>query len=108
MPELRTESRSPGYAKVLVGEIPGQLRDLTPQGCKIVTLSPISPSIGTPIELLIIPDPTSQIPSFTAQGELRWIRNDEIHHNYGFQLTGFSSPKEKEHYHRLVAQYSRS
>jgi len=45
------EPRNQGYAKAIMGSRPGYLRNLTEEGCKIVTVSALPHGIGEVITL---------------------------------------------------------
>lgn len=105
MPENRSEHRSEGYAKVVVGKNPGYIRNLTAEGCKIVTFSELDVEDGAPVTVEVIPEETSEIDRISVEAEKRWHRRDESYHVYGFRIASFASPADKEKYTSLVEIY---
>ena len=53
------EPRNQGYAKAIMDSRPGYLRNLTEEGCKIVTVSALPHSNGEILTFQILPDETS-------------------------------------------------
>ena len=102
------EARNQGYAKVIMDSRPGYLRNLTDEGCKIVTISALPHAIGESLTFQIIPDETSGLGRVTVNAELRWEKKDGPYFVYGFRIDAFGSEKDEKAYHGLVAQYGRS
>ncbi|RKX94517.1 MAG: hypothetical protein DRZ90_11805 [Spirochaetes bacterium] len=108
MPEHRMEPRNQGYAKVIMDSRPGYLRNLTEEGCKIVTVSALPYSIGEILTFQILPDETSGLDRITVTAELRWEKKDGPYFVYGFLISKFASENDREIYFKLVTQYSRA
>lgn len=108
MSEHRMEPRNQGYAKVIMDSLPGYLRNLTDEGCKIVTISALPHSIGESLTFQILPDETSGLDRITVTAELRWEKKDGPYFVYGFQISSYASENDSEIYHKLVTQYGRS
>ena len=84
--ESRRETRIPAYAKVLFleGRIPGYLRDVSPNGCRIALLEPAR--IGWPGALLsvrLLPPEESGIPPFEARLQVCWLLGDSVYRTLG-------------------------
>ncbi len=108
MSEHRMEPRNQGYAKVIMGSRPGYLRNLTEEGCKIVTVSALPHSIGDTLTFQIMPDETSGLERVTVTAVLRWEKKDGPYFIYGFHILKFASENDRESYQKLVTQYDRS
>lgn len=108
MPENRNEIRSQGYAKIIAGTHPGYLRNLTENGCKVVTMASLPWKTGELFELRIVPDETSGLDTMHVQAEIRWEYQDDICFVYGMRIASFASEYDKHTYHRLAGLYSRS
>ena len=108
MSEHRTEPRNQGYAKVVMDSRPGYLRNLTDEGCKIVTVSALPHKIGEILTFQILPDETSGLDRITVTAELRWENMDRQYFIYGFHIVNYSTENDSEIYHKLVTQYARS
>ncbi len=108
MSEHRMEPRNQGYAKVILDSRPGYLRNLTDEGCKIVTVSALPNTVGEILTFQIIPDETSGLDRITVQGQLRWEKKDGPYFVYGFHIEHFASDGDEKVFHALVSQYDRS
>lgn len=108
MSEHRMEPRNQGYAKVILDSRPGYLRNLTDEGCKIVTVSALPNEVGEYLTFQIIPDETSGLDRITVKAQLRWEKKDGPYYVYGFHIEDFASEDDAEVFHKLVAQYGRS
>jgi len=108
MAEHRMELRNQGYAKVIMDSRPGYLRNLTNEGCKIVTVSALPNSVGEIMTFQILPDETSGLDRITVSAELRWEKKDGPYFVYGFKLVSYATGNDSALYHKLVTQYSRS
>ena len=108
MSEHRMEPRNQGYAKTIMDSRPGYLRNLTEDGCKIVTVSALPHRVGEIITFQIIPDETSGLDRITITAELRWEKNDGPYFVYGFLIKGFASDLDRDIYFMLVTQYGRA
>ncbi len=108
MSEHRMEPRNQGYAKVIMDSRPGYLRNLTDEGCKIVTVSALPYSRGETLTFQIIPDETSGLDRITITAELRWEKKDGPYFVYGFLIINYASESDSKIYHDLVNQYGRS
>jgi len=108
MAEHRMEPRNQGYAKVIIDSGPGYLRNLTDEGCKIVTLSALARRVGESITFQILPEETSGLDRVTVDAELRWEKRDGPYFVYGFRIDGYGSEDDEDTYGKLVAQYGRS
>lgn len=108
MPEHRMEPRNQGYAKTIMNSRPGYLRNLTDEGCKIVTVSALPHRLGEVLTFQILPDETSGLERITVTAELRWEKKDGPYFVYGFLIMNFASDNDMRIYSELVAQYSRS
>ena len=108
MSEHRTEPRNQGYAKVMLDSHPGYLRNLTDEGCKIVTVSALPHKVGEILTFQILPDETSGLDRITVTGELRWENMDGQYYIYGFHIVNYSTESDSKIYHKLVTQYARS
>jgi len=102
------EPRNQGYAKAIMDSRPGYLRNLTEEGCKIVTVSALPHSNGEILTFQILPDETSGLDRITVTAELRWEKKDGPYFVYGFLITGFASDNDRDIYFKLVTQYSRA
>jgi len=87
---------------------PGYLRNLTEEGCKIVTVSALPYSIGEILTFQILPDETSGLDRMTVTAELRWEKKDGPYFVYGFLISNFASENDREIYFKLVTQYNRA
>lgn len=108
MSEHRMEPRNQGYAKVILDSRPGYLRNLTDEGCKIVTVSALPHSTGETLTFQILPDETSGLDRVTVSAELRWEKKDGPYFIYGFLIMNYATDKDLETYRKLVNQYGRS
>ena len=108
MAEHRNEPRSQGYAKVFIEEKPGYLRNLTEDGCKIVTFMALPTRVGESPTFLIIPDETAGIKRITLEAELRWGKPDGDYFVYGFHILSFASDEDRDNYLSLVSLHGRS
>ena len=108
MSEHRMEPRNQGYAKVILDSRPGYLRNLTDEGCKIVTVSALPGRVGDILTFQIIPEETSGLERITVDGQLRWEKKDGPYFVYGFHIERFASDKDSGIFRKLVAQYDRS
>ena len=95
MPEHRMEPRNQGYAKVIIDSRPGYMRNLTDEGCKIVTVSALPNTIGEKITFQVIPDETSGLQRITVDGQLRWEKRDGPYFIYGFHIEDFASTDDE-------------
>ena len=100
------EPRNQGYAKAILDSMPGYLRNLTEEGCKIVTVTALPHSIGEILTFQILPDETSGLDRITVTAELRWEKKDGPYFVYGFLISRFASDKDMKNYSHLVALYS--
>ncbi len=107
MAENRTEYRQPGYAKVLLNNTPGYLRNLTETGFKIITLTPLEYKEGEIVPVQILPDETSGLGRITLKAELRWKKDEKSSFEYGFKISDFNAPGNKSIYFKLVELYGR-
>jgi len=87
---------------------PGYLRNLTEEGCKIVTVSALPYSIGEVLTFQILPDETSGLDRMTVTAELRWEKKDGPYFVYGFLISNFASENDRKIYFKLVTQYNRA
>ena len=108
MSEHRMEPRNQGYAKVIMDSRPGYLRNLTDEGCKIVTVSALPYTRGETLTFQIIPDETSGLDRITITAKLRWEKKDGPYFVYGFLIINYASDSDSKIYHDLVNQYGRS
>jgi hypothetical protein len=108
MSEHRMEPRNQGYAKVILDSRPGYLRNLTEDGCKIVTVSALPHRVGETLTFQIIPDETSGLDRITVTSQLRWEKKDGPYFIYGFQIETYASDEDMSNYRKLVSQYGRS
>jgi hypothetical protein len=108
MAEHRMEPRTQVYAKVIIESRPGYLRNLTDEGCKIVTMNILPSSIGEMLTFQIIPEETSGIGRITAAARLRWKKKDGPYFVNGMQIHHFATAEDKERFTSLVALYGRS
>ncbi|RKX73540.1 MAG: hypothetical protein DRP70_11650 [Spirochaetes bacterium] len=108
MSEHRMEPRNQGYAKTIMDSRPGYLRNLTEEGCKIVTVSALPYSIGEVLTFQILPDETSGLDRMTVTAELRWEKKDGPYFVYGFLISNFASENDRKIYFKLVTQYNRA
>jgi hypothetical protein len=102
------EPRNQGYAKVILDSRPGYLRNLTDEGCKIVTISALPYTKGEKLTFQILPDETSGLKRVTVTAELRWEKKDGPYFVYGFLIMSYASEQDAETYRKLVSQYGRS
>jgi len=107
MAEHRNEPRNLGYAKVILNNFPAYLRNLTFDGCKIVSIESLPCNSGDTAVLQIIPEENTGIKSIDISAELRWSREEAPYYTYGFKLIGFNSPEDETNYNKLVAIYDR-
>lgn len=108
MPEHRMEARNQGYAKIIINSRPGYLRNLTDDGCKVVTISALPNRVGEVLTFQILPDETSGLNRITVTAQLRWEKKDGPYFIYGFHINSCASDEDKKNYQKLVAQYGRS
>lgn len=108
MSEHRMEPRNQGYAKVIMDSRPGYLRNLTEEGCKIVTVSALPHQVGETLTFQIIPDETSGLDRMTVTAQLRWEKKDGPYFVYGFRIDTYASDQDMLLYRMLVSQYGRS
>jgi len=107
MAEHRNEPRNLGYAKVVLNNFPAYLRNLTFDGCKIVSLEPLPCNYGETAVLQIIPEENTGIKTIVITAELRWSREESRYYTYGFKLIRFNSSDDETNYNKLVAIYDR-
>ncbi|PIE04530.1 MAG: hypothetical protein CSA76_03735 [Spirochaetales bacterium] len=108
MAEQRTEYRKLGYAKVLLNNLPGYLRNLTGEGCKVVTFSPLPQKQNETVSMKILPDETSGLDPVSLTAELCWELTEGPYYEYGFHIASFDTPPGREIYRKLVGLYGRS
>ena len=108
MPEHRMEARNQGYAKAILNGRPGYLRNLTLEGCKIVTVGALPHSIEEKITFQILPEETDGPDRITLTAQLRWEKKDGPYFVYGFLILGFANPQDESAYKNLVEIYDRS
>jgi len=102
---LRKYHREPCFAHVLIEQVVGQLRDITPEGFRMVFIENPQITADSVKTLQIIPDESMEIEEIQLKGRIKWIRSDPYGTLIGIKIVDFSSKIAKEKYNILLNYY---
>lgn len=105
--DIRSERRARLHAKVVLleGKIPGYLRDLSGQGCRITLLRPAPLRRNDRVTLRVLPGEESAIPSFSISLEVLWTRADPVYFFLGGRVRPLAGASDLAPLEKLRAYY---
>lgn len=104
----RNIPREQCFARVVLRDIPGQLRDINDTGIKIVLIEEIPLNTGDETTVEIQPDETLNISDFKVTGEVKWLKKDPFGQLIGIQTEDFPTPELEKSFKELLNYYSGS
>lgn len=104
----RNTEREICFARVIIQEIPGQLRDINAQGIKVVLIAESSLKTEGTAQVQILPDETLNIADFQLKGEVKWVKNDTFGQLIGIQREPFDDPNLENSFNKLLEYYRNS
>jgi hypothetical protein len=105
--EQRGEVRLKTHAKVLIKgwEIPGYLRDLSQEGCKISLTQPLELKREQALAVSVLPDPEAGIEPFDFFVQVLWMQADPVFFNLGGPISPFPGERHERGLKRLYDFY---
>jgi len=106
--EQRKSPRNKTYAKVLLegSSTPGYLRDLSPDGCQLALIRPLSVQKGDSLTVSVLPAEEMGIPRFSVTVEIMWTRSDPVYFFVGAIIAPVTDKESEERLEELFKYYA--
>lgn len=101
----RLENREWCFSRVLINQVPGQLRDINQGGIKVALIQELDLPQDEDLEILIIPEDSLRLPSFCINGSVKWKRQDPFGTLLGIQISPIVKGDKKDYFEMLLSYY---
>lgn len=105
--EQRGKVRLKAHAKILIKgwEVPGYIRDLSPEGCQISLTRPLDLRQEQALAVAVLADPETGVTPFNFFVQVLWTRADPVFFNLGGPISPFPGKEHELGLRRLYAFY---
>ncbi|RKX75861.1 MAG: hypothetical protein DRP87_13540 [Spirochaetes bacterium] len=103
----RTDFRKKCYAKLLFKDdsIPGYLRDISKQGCRVEILESPPWQPGERKKFVILPEKEIDISPVHGTLEIRWIKKEDFYWTLGSKILSLKDRESLNNYRALLSYY---
>jgi hypothetical protein len=105
--EQRNTERLKTHAKILIKgwEVPGYIRDLSQEGCKISLTRPLDLKRGEALAVAVLADPETGVTPFHFFMQVLWTQADPVFFNLGGPISPFPGKENELGLRRLYEFY---